>query len=149
MPSVNQMARMNIFLLFYTELMAFNLCSKALLNIFFGIFSKLLFFQFFFFFYFSFISFQCFLNEQKVLRMFLGYKWFLGTLLLHFGTRAYLFSPEERPCHIFSTRNNCCEFLASYAVILQSYIQPKHRDIKKNILNVIATRLYQFIHNFF
>ena len=45
------------------------------------------------------------------------------TLLLHFGTRAYLFSPDERSCYIFSTRNNSCEFLASYGVIFQSDIE--------------------------
>ena len=38
---------------------------------------------------------------------------------LHFGTRAYLFSPDEGSCYIFSIRNNCCEFLASYGVIFQ------------------------------
>ena len=43
--------------------------------------------------------------------------------LLHFTTRAYLFSPDEGSCCIFSTRNNCCEFLASYGVIIQSVIQ--------------------------
>ena len=35
---------------------------------------------------------------------------------LHFGTRAYLFSPDEGSCYIFSTRNNYCEFLACYSV---------------------------------
>ena len=44
-------------------------------------------------------------------------------LLLHFGTRAYLFSPEEGSCYVFSTRNNCCELLAFYGVITQSVIQ--------------------------
>ena len=44
-------------------------------------------------------------------------------MLLHFCTRAYLFSPDKGSCYIFSTRNNCCEFLASYGVILQSDIQ--------------------------
>ena len=48
--------------------------------------------------------------------------WFC-TLLFYFGTRAYLFSPDEGSCYIFSTRNNCCEFLASYGVISQSVIQ--------------------------
>ena len=47
-----------------------------------------------------------------------------GTLLLHFGTRAYLFRCEEGPCYVFSTRNNCCEFLASDGVIFQSVIKP-------------------------
>ena len=31
----------------------------------------------------------------------------IGTLLLHFGTRSYLFSPDERSCYVFSTQNNC------------------------------------------
>ena len=34
------------------------------------------------------------------------------------GTCAYLFSPDEGSCYIFSTWNNCCEFLASYGVTL-------------------------------
>ena len=46
-----------------------------------------------------------------------------NALLLYFSTRAYLFSPEERSCYVFLTRNNCCEFLASYGVIIQSVIQ--------------------------
>ena len=37
--------------------------------------------------------------------------------LLYFGTRVYLFSPEEGSRYLFSTRNNCCEFLASDGVI--------------------------------
>ena len=45
-------------------------------------------------------------------------------LLLHFGTRAYLFLPDKGSCYIFSTQSNCCEFLASYSVILYSDIQP-------------------------
>ena len=45
------------------------------------------------------------------------------TLLLHFGSRAYLFSAEEGSCYVFSTRNNSCEFLAFYGVITQSVIQ--------------------------
>ena len=48
--------------------------------------------------------------------------WFY-TLLIHFGTCSYLFSPDKRSCYIFSTRNNCCEFLASYSVIIQSVTQ--------------------------
>ena len=48
--------------------------------------------------------------------------WFC-TLLLHFGTRAYLFSLEEGLYYGFSTRHNCCEFLASYSVIIQRVIQ--------------------------
>ena len=43
---------------------------------------------------------------------------------VHFGNRAYLFSPKEGSCYVFSTRNNCCEFLASDGVISQSVIKP-------------------------
>ena len=46
-----------------------------------------------------------------------------GRLLLHFGTRVYLFSPEEGSCYVFLTRNNCCEFLTFFGVITQSVIQ--------------------------
>ena len=46
-----------------------------------------------------------------------------ATLLLHFGTRAYLFSPDEGSCYVFSTRNNYCEFLAFYGVTFQSVIK--------------------------
>ena len=44
-------------------------------------------------------------------------------LLLHFGTCTYLFLPDEGSCYIFSTGNNCCTFLASYGVIIQSVSQ--------------------------
>ena len=51
--------------------------------------------------------------------------WFCTLLLLlHFGTRAYLISPEEGSCYVFSTQNICCEFLASDAVTFQSAIKP-------------------------
>ena len=46
-----------------------------------------------------------------------------STLALYFSTRAYLFSPEEGSCYVFSYWNNCCEFLATYGVIFQSDIQ--------------------------
>ena len=35
------------------------------------------------------------------------------------GTRAYLLSTEEGSCYIFSTQNNCCEFLASNGIIFK------------------------------
>ena len=38
-------------------------------------------------------------------------------------TRAYLFSPDQGLCYVFSTRNNCCELFASYGVIFQSVIK--------------------------
>ena len=49
--------------------------------------------------------------------------WYVGTLLLHFDTRVYLFSPDKGSSYVFLTRNNCCEFLASYGVIFQSVIK--------------------------
>ena len=52
-------------------------------------------------------------------------------LLLHFSTCAYLFSPEKGSCSIFSTRNNCCEFLAFYGVFTQRVIQPRINDFEK------------------
>ena len=51
------------------------------------------------------------------------------TLLLYFGTCAYLFLPDEGSCYIFSTRNNCCEFLASSGVIIQSVTQSLYRVV--------------------
>ena len=36
------------------------------------------------------------------------------------GTRAYLFSPDEGSCYVFSTRSNSCEVLLFYGVIFQS-----------------------------
>ena len=55
--------------------------------------------------------------------------WFY-TLLLHFGTRAYLFSPDEGSCYVFSTRNICCVFLADCGVTFQSVIKSKIKTIK-------------------
>ena len=52
------------------------------------------------------------------------------TLLLHFGTCAYLFSPEEGSCYVFLTRNNCCGFLASDGVIFQSVIKSAIEQIR-------------------
>ena len=40
---------------------------------------------------------------------------------------AYLFSPDEGSCYVFSTWNNCCKFLASYGVTFQSIIKPLHK----------------------
>ena len=50
-------------------------------------------------------------------------KYNTGTVLLYFGTHAYLFSSDKGSCYVFSTRNNCCEFLASNGVIIQSVTQ--------------------------
>ena len=44
---------------------------------------------------------------------------FIRRMLLHFGTRACLFSPDEGACYIFLTRNNCSKFLAYYGVIFK------------------------------
>ena len=44
-------------------------------------------------------------------------------MYVYFGTRAYLFSPQEGSCYVFYTRNNCCKCLASYGVIIQRVIQ--------------------------
>ena len=38
-------------------------------------------------------------------------------------TATYLFSPEEGSCYVFSTRNNCCKFLAFYGFITLIFIQ--------------------------
>ena len=51
-----------------------------------------------------------------------------GKLLLQFGTRAYLYSPDEGSCYIFSSRKDFCVFLLSYGIIRQSDIQP-HNNI--------------------
>ena len=95
-----------------------------------------LYFIFYYYFYFILFIFSIFLHHLNLIKClkpeifksicnkFISCHciWFC-TLLLHFGTRAYLFSPEEGSCYVFSTRNNCCEFLAFYGVISQSVIQ--------------------------
>ena len=48
--------------------------------------------------------------------------WFC-MLLLHFGTPAYLFSPEEGLCYVFSTQNNYCEFLAISSVFILLHLK--------------------------
>ena len=40
-----------------------------------------------------------------------------------FSIRASLFMPDEGSCYVFSTRNNCCEFLAFHGVTFQSVIK--------------------------
>ena len=48
-------------------------------------------------------------------------------LLLYFDTYAYLSLPNKRSCYVFSTRNKCCEILASYGItnqcVIQSYLK--------------------------
>ena len=72
-------------------------------------------------------------------------------LLFHFGTRAYLFSPDEGSGYIFSTRNICCEFLASmvlfYKVIFnhtfnmpQTYLR---NELKPRFLGVSVKCWYE------
>ena len=68
-----------------------------------------------------------------------------ATLQLHFGTRAYLFSPHEGSCYIFSTRNNCCEFLASYGVFIQSVTQS---FLKTPVCGASLTHLYRVFSRF-
>ena len=40
-----------------------------------------------------------------------------GTLLLHFGTRAYLFSPEEGLCYVFRPETIVASFLHSMVLL--------------------------------
>ena len=50
----------------------------------------------------------------------------------------YLFSPEEGSCYVFSIRNNCCEYLASYGAIIQSVIQSYFcQDLKIHKVDII------------
>ena len=63
------------------------------------------------------------LSQAKTGKLLLTCLPLAATLLLHFGTRAYLFYPDEGSCYLFPTRNNCCEFLASYVVIFQIVIK--------------------------
>ena len=51
------------------------------------------------------------------------------TLLLYFGTRAYMFLPDEWSCSIFSTRNNCCEFLM-LLLFKMLFIHSRHQNLK-------------------
>ena len=44
-----------------------------------------------------------------------------GKRELHFTTLAYLFTPNEGSCCVFSTQNNCCEFLAFRGVTFKVF----------------------------
>ena len=70
---------------------------------------------------------------------------------VHFGTRAYLFSPEEGSCYVFSTRNNCCEFLASDGVIFQSVLKPINYIFARDAINcshfILVSEKYTFKKN--
>ena len=96
------------------------------------------------------------------------------TLLLHFGTRAYLFSPEEGLCYVFSTRNNYYEFLAfcgcyyrkCYSIIFENAklwcfivtLNSVKNDVDQLIWNLfyrtflfhtMHTYIYIYTHSFF
>lgn len=71
------------------------------------------------------------LSQQNILKLFsLGRDKISYTLKIssyndatHNNTcciRTYQFLPDDRSCHVDSTRNNCCEFLASDGIYLQS-----------------------------
>ena len=66
------------------------------------------------------------------------------TLLLYCGTRSYLLSPDEESYDVFSARNNCCEFLASDGVILQSDDQSYHLTylVSQNDENKYCQKIY-------
>ena len=71
-------------------------------------------------------------------------------LLLLFGTRAHLLSPEEGSCYILSTRNNFCESLASYGVIFQSDLQPALIHANSTSLHLICLNSMLFLRkNYF
>ena len=68
----------------------------------------------------------------------------MHTLLLHFGIRAYLISPEEGSCYVFSIQNNCCEFLAS-DVLFFKVIKP---FFKTPVFGApLTSRAYMFSHS--
>ena len=62
--------------------------------------------------------------NSTILRQAKTVKYECRNITATYGTRLYLSSPDEGLCFFFSIRNNCCEFLASYGVILQNDIQP-------------------------
>ena len=64
------------------------------------------------------------------------------TVTYYFGTRAYLISPEEGSCYVFSIQNNCCEFFASYSVIIQSVAQS---FLKKPVCGTSLTYYSKYI----
>ena len=55
-----------------------------------------------------------------------------------FGTRAHLLSLEEGSCCILSTRNNCCESLASYGVIFESDFQPNNETTESQAERILS-----------
>ena len=106
-------------LLYSTSYLSFFFCFLSFMHFLFIILFICSMFYFSIFYFFLNLI-KCFKPEifKSICNNFKSYQciWFC-TLLLHFGTCAYLFSPEEGSCYIFSTRNNCCEFLAYYGVI--------------------------------
>ena len=69
------------------------------------------------------------------------------TLLLHFGI--YLLTPDEGSCNAFSTRNNCCEFLAFHSVTFQSVIKSILIEKWKTSFDAFLHELPCFIMSFF
>ena len=63
--------------------------------------------------------------------------------MMHCRITVYIFSPDERLCYVISTRKNCCEFLATDAVILQSdYQSDLDRPLTFVSIKVIRTVFY-------
>ena len=56
------------------------------------------------------------------------------TFLLHFGSHAHLFSPDERSCYVFSTQNNCCDFLHLMVFLLKNVVQLNNGCSIENII---------------
>ena len=52
---------------------------------------------------------------------------------------AYLFSPDEFPCHVLSTRNNCCEFLPPYDVHCKAF--SSYKSYLKRIFKILTKLL--------
>ena len=64
-----------------------------------------------------------------------------NTLLLFYSTRAYLFSPGEGLCCMFSAQNNCYKFLALKGV----YLHRVHYSFMK--VRIFGASCSQYIHS--
>ena len=111
------------------------------------LFNNLFYVLFIYFFYFLHLSnlIKCFKPEifKSICNKFISCHYIsFHTLLLYFGSRAYLFSPEEGSCYVFTTRNNCCEFLAFYGVI-QS--KPRSAYLRNSGERTIAPHAQRFL----
>ena len=62
---------------------------------------------------------------------------------LIFRTPAYMFSPDEGSCYVFSTPNNCCEFFASYGVTF--HVLSNH-SLKRRFWCSIVVYRFTFNH---